>query len=59
MTRLTCRELTIAVAWMLLGATFDTSTGFFYSTNADGNTVVLKTNLGAAAGDIPTAQRPH
>jgi hypothetical protein len=40
-------------------AIYRPSTGLFYGTNAAGNTVVLNTNLGVAAGDIPTGQRPH
>jgi hypothetical protein len=40
-------------------AIYRPSTGLFYGTNAAGNTVVLNTNLGLAAGDIPTGQRPH
>jgi hypothetical protein len=40
-------------------AIYRPGTGLFYGTNAAGNTVVLNTNLGLAASDIPTAQRPH
>jgi len=40
-------------------AIYRPSSGMFFGTNAAGNTVLLNTNLGLAAGDIPTAQRPH
>ena len=40
-------------------AIYRPSTGLFYGVNAAGNTVVLNTNLGVAAGDIATATRPH
>jgi hypothetical protein len=40
-------------------AIYRPSTGLFFGTNAAGNVLVLNTNLGLAAGDIPTGQRPH
>ena len=40
-------------------AIYRPSTGLFFGTNAAGNTVVLNTNLGLVAGDIPIGERPH
>ena len=39
-------------------AVFTPPTGRFFGVAADGRTVVLDTNLGAAPGDVPTAKRP-
>jgi hypothetical protein len=40
-------------------AIYRPSTGLFFGTNAAGNTILLNTNLGVAAGDIPIPERPH
>jgi hypothetical protein len=40
-------------------AIYRPGTGLFFGANAAGTVVVLNTNLGVAAGDIPTGQRPH
>jgi len=40
-------------------AIYRPSTGMFFGTNAAGNTIVLNTNLGVVAGDIPIPERPH
>jgi hypothetical protein len=40
-------------------AIYRPSTGLFYGVNAAGNTVVLNTNLGVAAGDLAIGARPH